>query len=311
MSAALGRAPAGERPRALVTGGAGFVGGNLVDRLVADGWRVVVLDDLSTGRRARVPQEAELAVYDVAVDDVATVVRHASPDVVFHLAAQASVPVSVADPQRDAAVNVEGTRRLLEAAAAQGVRRFVFVSSGGAVYGETRRAASERSRVDPKSPYGRHKLQAERLVAAAGLSYSIARPSNIYGPGQHAGLEGAVVATFIARARERQPLTIDGDGSQTRDFVHVADVVQSLLRLAATPVNGIWNVAAGRRTSVSELADIVERAAGVRLGRTFRASRTGDVHDSALSSAKLAKLGWRPEIPLAAGIRELMLDRPR
>src|SRR5262249_39354395 len=185
---------------------------------------------------------------DIATDDVSAVARAGRPDVVFHLAAQASVPRSVADPERDRAVNVDGTARVLEAGLAAGARRFVFVSSGGAIYGETRRAATERSRVAPKWPYGRHKLEAERLVMGSRMSFAVARPSNIYGPGQHAGLEGSVVAAFIARALAREPLVIDGDGEQTRDFVHAADVADALVRLASPGIgDDVWNVSTGRR----------------------------------------------------------------
>jgi UDP-glucose 4-epimerase len=290
-----------------VTGGAGFLGSHLVARLLVEGWSVDVVDDLSTGDRGRVPAAARLTVGDIATDDLSAAVRRARPEVVFHLAAQASVPRSVADPARDRAVNVDGTRRMLDATAAAGSQRFIFVSSGGAIYGETRRAATERSAAEPKSPYGVHKLEAEGLVAACGLSFAVARPSNIYGPGQSAGLEGAVVAAFVAQALAREPLFIDGDGEQTRDFVHAADVADALLRLAlpSTP-DGIWNVSAGRRTSISELAGIVEREAGVTLGRVHRPARAGDVHDSAVSSTKLRRLGWRPAISLAVGIRELL-----
>jgi UDP-glucose 4-epimerase len=305
----LGRAAAstGAGRRALVTGGAGFLGGHMVARLLADGWEVVIVDDLSSGHRDRVPGAARLEVADIATDAVSAIVRDARPDVVFHLAAQASVPRSVADPARDRAVNVDGTARILDGARAAGAGRCVFVSSGGAIYGETRRAASERSRVDPKSPYGRHKLEAEGIVARSGVSYAIARPSNIYGTGQSVGLEGAVVAAFVARALAREPLAIDGDGRQTRDFIHASDVVEALVRLAAPSApSGIWNVSAGRRTSIAELATIVEREAGVTLGRLERPVRAGDVHDSAVSSTRLRRLGWRPAVSLRHGIRELL-----
>jgi UDP-glucose 4-epimerase len=305
----LGRAATSteEPPRALVTGGAGFLGTHLVGRLLADGWRVQIVDDLSTGRRDHVPRAARLDVADIATDDLAGIARDGRPDVVFHLAAQASVPRSVADPARDRAVNVDGTANVLAAGRAAGAARFVFVSSGGAIYGETRRAATERSRVDPKSPYGRHKLEAEGLVARSGISYAVARPSNIYGPGQSAGLEGAVVAAFVARALAREPLAIDGDGRQTRDFVHATDVADALVRLAGPGVaDDVWNVSAGHRTSIAELANLVEQEARVTLGRAWRPARAGDVHDSAVASTKLRRLGWRPAVSLRHGIRELL-----
>lgn len=293
--------------RALVTGGAGFVGSHLVDRLVGDGWAVMVIDDLSTGLAANLADLVRLERLDVAVDDLDRVVGAWRPEVVYHLAAQASVPTSIRAPLRDLAVNVTGTHRVAAAARRSGSRRFVFVSSGGAIYGNTVRLARETAPAAPTSYYGIHKLAAEGHVALSGLAYAIARPSNIYGPRQSSGLEGAVVATFIERALAAEPLTIDGDGQQTRDFVHVRDVVDALVLLGDPTVpDGIWNVASGRRVSIATLADLVERAARVKLDHVFRPARPGDVRDSALSAASLRSLGWRPSVPLSRGLRELV-----
>jgi nucleoside-diphosphate-sugar epimerase len=295
------------RPHALVTGGAGFVGSHLVDRLIADGWAVLVIDDLSTGSAGNIPDAARTEVLDLAVDEIDPVVSSWRPQVVYHLAAQASVPASIRTPLRDLAVNVTGTHRVAGAALRAGARRLVFTSSGGAIYGETRQPARETNRPAPASYYGVHKLAAEGHVALSGVPYAIARPSNIYGPRQVSGLEGAVVAAFVDQARARQALTIDGDGLQTRDFVHALDVVDALIRLGdpAGPV-GTWNVAVGRRISIAALASVVERAGGAPLGRVHRPARPGDVRDSAVSSARLRSLGWRPSVPLSRGIRELM-----
>ena len=200
-----------------------------------------------------------------------------------------------------------GTYRVAAAARQAGTRRLVFTSSGGAIYGNTARPATEAALPAPTSYYGIHKLAAEGHVAMSGLAYGIARPSNIYGPRQARGLEGAVVAAFVGQALERQPLTIDGDGHQTRDFVHVRDVVDALVRLGdpRAPV-GTWNVASGRRVSIAALADMVERASGRQLGRESRPERTGDVRDSAISSARLRALGWRPTVALSQGLLELL-----
>jgi UDP-glucose 4-epimerase len=295
------------RRRALVTGGAGFVGSHLVDRLIADGWSVLVIDDLSTGQAGNLPDVARLERLDVAIDDIESALRRWRPLIVYHLAAQASVPASIEAPLRDLAVNVTGTHRVAAASRLAGARRIVFVSSGGAIYGETRRTANEATKAAPTSYYGVHKLAAEGHVALSGVPHAIARPSNIYGPRQTSGLEGAVIAAFVGQARGRQALTIDGDGNQTRDFVHVRDVVDAVVRLGSPslPV-GIWNVASGRRVSILTLAGIVERAAGVELGRVHRPARPGDVHDSASSSARLRALGWTPSVRLRNGIRELL-----
>lgn len=296
------------RVRVLVTGGAGFVGSHLVERLVADGWQVMVIDDLSTGMADRIAGSVRLEQLDVATDDIESSIGLWRPSVVYHLAAQASVPLSIQAPLRDLAVNVTGTYRVAAAARLAGTKRFVFVSSAGAIYGEVSRPANEATRPAPKSYYGVHKLAAEGHVALSGLPYAIARPSNIYGRGQSSGLEGAVVAAFVRQALDREAFTIDGDGRQTRDFVHVLDVVDALVRLgdAASPV-GTWNVASGRRISILALADIVERAVGRQLGRVHRPARPGDVRDSAASAARLRVLGWRPLVPLTRGIRELLV----
>jgi UDP-glucose 4-epimerase len=302
---ATGPRSATGQARAVVTGGAGFVGSHLVDRLAAEGYAVLVVDDLSSGTARNLPSATRIERLDVATDDLESVLRGWRPRVVFHLAAQASVPASMNDPLRDLAVNVIGTHRVGEAARNADADRLVFVSSGGAVYGETRRPATERTSPAPASYYGVHKLAAEGHVALAGLPYAIARPSNIYGPRQSAGLEGAVVAAFLDQSRAGV-LHIHGDGSQTRDFVHVRDVVDALWRLAdpAAPV-GIWNVAAGRPVTVAGLAEVVERAVGRPLERIFGARRPGDVTHSAMSPRGLRAIGWTPAIGLPDGIGEL------
>lgn len=295
------------RPRVVVTGGAGFIGSHLVDRLVAEGHAVLVIDDLSSGRAENVAAAAELARLDIVTADVERPLRAWRPEVVFHLAAQASVVRSALDPLRDLDVNVVGTHRVAAAAAAAGAGRLVFVSSGGAVYGETVRAATERTTPAPASHYGIHKLAAEGHVRLAGLPHAILRPTNIYGPRQAGALEGAVVVAFIEQALRDGVLRIHGDGRQTRDFLHVRDLVAALhlVGLAATN-SGTWNVAVGRSVSIATLADHVERAVGRPLGRAFGPRRRGDVASSSVSAAALRRLGWRPSIGLREGLVELV-----
>jgi UDP-glucose 4-epimerase len=295
------------RPRAIVTGGAGFIGSHLVDRLLAEGLDVLVVDDLSTGWPQNVAAQARLEQLDIATAELERLFRAWHPGVVFHLAAQASVPLSVRDPLRDLAVNVVGTHRVSAAARAAGAVRLVFVSSGGAIYGETARRASEQTRPAPSSYYGIHKLAAEGHAGLAGLPCVIARPSNVYGPRQAAGLEGAVVAAFLDQARQQGSLRIHGDGCQTRDFVHVRDAVGALWKLGqAESPPGIWNVASGSGITIRDLAEVVEHSIGRRLGREFGARRPGDITQSAISSRRLRGLGWRPIIELSAGIAELV-----
>ena len=297
-----------DRSRVIVTGGAGFIGSHLVDRLVAEGLDVLVIDDLSTGRDGNVSGGVALEQRDIAAGRLDALFRQWRPEVVFHLAAQASVSRSVQDPARDLAVNVLGTHHVTCAARGSG-SRLVFVSSGGAIYGETPRAATELTRPAPMSYYGVHKLAAEGHVAIAGLEFAILRPSNVYGPRQVGGLEGAVVAAFIERARSNRALDIHGSGEQARDFVHVADVVESLWQLSRpTAPTGTWNVSSGRSITIADLAAVVERVVGHPLSRSHASRRPGDVDRSAISSARLRRLGWRPMVGLARGIR-LLVDQ--
>jgi UDP-glucose 4-epimerase len=304
-----GRARASGRPRAVVTGGAGFIGSHLVDRLLDDGQDVLVVDDLSTGVRANLGAGARLEQLDIATSDLGRLLALWRPAVVYHLAAQASVERSSSDPLRDLAVNVTGTHRVAEAARQAGAARLVFVSSGGAVYGEAIRPATERTTPRPTSYYGVHKLAAEGHVRLARLPHAILRPSNVYGPRQRGGVDGAVVAGFVAQAMGGRSLRIDGDGSQTRDFVHVQDMVEALQLLArSTTGDGTWNVATGTSVSIAELASLVEAAIGRPLARVVAPRRPGDVVASTLSPAALRRLGWRPTVGLAAGLAGLLGD---
>jgi UDP-glucose 4-epimerase len=295
------------RQRAVVTGGAGFLGSHLVERLTADGVDVLVIDDLSTGLEADLVPEARFERRDIADGDLDGPIVAFAPEVVYHLAAQASVPLSQREPLRDLAVNVIGTNRVASAARDGGARRIVFVSSGGAVYGESDRPATEATRPAPSSYYGVHKLAAEGHIALAGISSAIARPSNIYGPRQRGGTDGAVVAAFLQQAREHGRLEIHGDGRQTRDFIHVRDTVEALCRLGRPATGGgVWNVAAGRPVSILELADRLEAALGIAFERRHGPARDGDVRHSSISAARLRGIGWKPALTLSAGLRDLI-----
>jgi UDP-glucose 4-epimerase len=299
--------------RAIVTGGAGFIGSHLATRLRSDGWSVLVVDDLSTGRADRLPSDIPLEIRDISADELDRLFATWRPEAVFHLAAQSSVPASQADPLRDLAVNVVGTHRVAAATRPTGAT-LVSVSSGGAVYGETARSATERTLPAPASYYGIHKLAAEGHVAVSGVPYAIVRPANVYGPGQTAGVDGAVVASFLDQAAAGGPLRIHGDGSQSRDFVHVLDAVTALLLVcrfrAAGGTDGTWNVSTGRAVTVRALADAVERAVGRSLGRTSLPRRAGDVSRSVLSPARLRAAGWRPTVGLEEGLRGLLAPDP-
>jgi UDP-glucose 4-epimerase len=296
-----------EGVRIAVTGGAGFIGSHLVDRAVADGAAVLVVDDLSTGRRDQVDRRAELVEQDLLTADLDRLFGDWQPVIVFHLAAQASVARSSQEPLRDLAMNVAATHRVAAAAAAAGARRLVFVSSGGAVYGERTRPATEGTLPAPASYYGVHKLAAEGHVRLAGIPWAVARLSNVYGPRQAAGLEGAVVASFVDQARAGGPLLIHGDGSQTRDFLHVSDAVDALIRLGRPAERvGTWNVAAGDSVAIAELADLIDDLGAGPLGRTYGPRRPGDVRASAVDARRVRALGWRPTVSLREGLAALL-----
>jgi UDP-glucose 4-epimerase len=290
--------------RAVVTGGAGFIGSHIVDAMVAAGGRVTVIDDLSTGSADQVNREAALIEWDVADGGVMERIASVRPDVVIHAAAQVSVSASGENPGEDRRVNLVGTEHVLAAAREAKTRRFVFVSSGGAIYGETR-LATEATLPNPANPYGIHKLAAEGYVRTSGLSYAIARYSNVYGPRQRAGLEGGVVAVFANQLSRHKPVTIHGDGEQSRDFVFVADVVEATLLMARASLPGTWNVSSGTSTSVTSLLEALAELIAPPVRVDFEGPRRGDVRTSSLANDMIRHdLGWRPRHALRSGLRE-------
>ena len=304
--------------RVLVTGGAGFIGSNLVDRLVADGLEVVAVDDLSSGSRDNLEEAiaagATLVEADIAEPGaIAKIVGEHRPSVVHHLAARASVGGSLADPAEDARVNLLGTVRVLEAARSGGVERLVYVSTGGAIYGEADTYPTpETAAVRPESPYGVSKYGAELYCsiqpALHGLSTVTLRLANVYGPRQDPAGEGGVVAIFCSRLLEGGRATINGDGLQTRDFVMVDDVVDACLSAAASDFGGACNIATGAETSVLDLVAALDRAGGSRtLDFEHGPARDGEVRRSMLDpSLAAAKLGWRARTALSDGLRRTL-----
>jgi len=287
--------------RALVTGGAGFIGSNLVDALVARGDDVVVVDDLSSGKREFVNPRAELVEADIRDG-----IDAAGAAVVFHLAAQADVQTSVRRPDHDAAVNVVGTVRVLEGARAVGAR-VVFSSTGGAIYGECDAPAPESAERRPVSPYGIAKLCGEEYLAGwnriHGSSHVVLRFGNVFGPRQDSSLEGGVVSIFLERLARGEETVIFGDGLQTRDFVYVGDVVAALLA-AAGHAGGVFNVGTGMETTVLELHERCAAAVGSEQQPRFEAARLGDARRSVLDvSRAAAELGWQAQTPLEEGLR--------
>jgi UDP-glucose 4-epimerase len=290
--------------RCLVTGGAGFIGSNLVDALVSRGDDVHVLDDLSKGKRENVSEPAELHVADIrSPDEVFDAVR---PETVFHLAAQADVRISVERPDYDADVNVLGTLRIIEAARRHDAK-IVFASTGGAIYGECDGPAPETAERRPLAPYGTSKLCGEEYLATwnrlYGTTHVSLRFGNVYGPHQEPHGEAGVVAIFMGLLQSGGTPKIFGDGRQTRDYVFVGDVVDAVVR-AVEHDGGVFNVGTGVETSVVELYDAIQAAAGIEREPEHAEPRLGELQRSVLDPSLAERsLGWRPQTSLDAGLR--------
>ena len=307
--------------RTLVTGGAGFIGSNLVDALLGRGDAVTVVDDLSTGRRENLEPalaaRAELVELDIrdgaGLGELAGEVR---PEVVFHLAAQIDVRKSLADPAFDASINVGGTANLLEAARSAGTRRVVFTSTGGAIYGEgegQELPLGEGAPIAPLSAYGQSKFSGEGYLALYerlyGLSAVSLRLGNVYGPRQDPLGEAGVIAIFCGRLRAGGRPTVFGDGTQTRDYIYVGDVVEAALAAAESEASGPFNVGTGIETDVRELAARLGELGGAEgFEPELAPARTGEVQRIAIDPARAEReLGWRAETGLEEGLR-LTLD---
>jgi UDP-glucose 4-epimerase len=291
--------------RAIVTGGAGFIGSHVVDALVAQGAEVAVVDSLVHGAKENVATGAELHVRDIRepLDDLFDAVR---PEAVLHLAAQADVRVSVARPVEDAEVNVLGTVRILEGARNHGAQ-VVFSSTGGAIYGDCTKSAPEDSPCEPLSPYGTAKLAAEEYLRAYnrlyGTRHIALRYGNVYGPRQDPHGEAGVVAIFLGALARGEQARIFGDGSQTRDYVYVGDVARATVA-ALGHEGGVFNVGTGRETSVAELYELCARVAGSDLPAEHAPARLGELQRSFLDPTLAAEtLGFRAMVDLEDGLR--------
>lgn len=300
--------------RTLVTGAAGFIGSTLVDRLLADGHAVVGVDDLSSGRianleRAQEHPEFEFAEADIVEDDLNELLARAKPDVVFHLAAQIDVRKSVGDPQFDASVNVVGTVRLAEAARRASVRKIVHTSSGGSIYGiPPTYPTSEAVPTDPASPYAAGKVAGEIYLNTFRHLYDLEcshiAPANVYGPRQDPHGEAGVVAIFAQALLSGKTTKVFGDGSNTRDYVYVDDVVDAFVK-ASGPAGGgqRFNVGTGVETSDRQLHSAVAAAAGAPDEPEFHPPRLGDLRRSCLDIGRAgAVLGWVPQVKLDDGV---------
>ena len=307
-------------PRALVTGGAGFIGSHAVDLFVANGYDVTILDDFSSGKAQNVNPAATVVRESIASPAASALIHDGKFDVVLHFAAQIDVRKSVDDPAWDAAVNIGGSLNLLEAIRKSGyATRFVFSSSGGAQYGDfVDMPTIESAAKDPQSPYGIAKLSVEYYMSyfarVHGLDTVALRYANVYGPRQDPHGEAGVVAIFCQRILAGTPLTAYGDGQQTRDYVFVGDVARANLLAARFTLpaagrldNRGFNIGTGIETTVIQLADGLQRAAGATVPLQHAAARPGEQRQSCLSFARSAEvLGWTPQVSLDDGLAATM-----
>lgn len=297
--------------KALVTGGAGFIGSHIVDALIGRGDTVAVVDCLINGKREFVHKEARFFLLDIRSPKFEGIVLKFKPDVIYHLAAQIDVRLSVVDPAFDAEVNIMASIRVLEAARKAGTKKIIFSSSGGAIYGEGGKKfpTSENELVHPLSPYGVSKLACEHYMHCYrhvhGLSYAALRYANVYGPRQGAGGEAGVVPIFARRLLHNDQVVVNGDGGQTRDFVYVDDVVRANLKALPPRVHGIFNIGTGREITVNELFRKIKKLTGATVEAAYGPAKDGEVYRSALACARAKRtFGWIPKTDLDEGLRK-------
>jgi UDP-glucose 4-epimerase len=291
----------------LVTGGAGFIGSHLVDRLVQEGHEIVVVDNLSTGKRRNLNRAAEFYKLDIQSSRLERVFRNERPSMVMHLAAQMDVRRSVENPTYDAQVNILGTVNVLQQAANHGTRKVIFASSGGAIYGEQEVfPAPESHPTQPLSPYGISKLCGEYYLTyfqrMSGIQCVALRFGNVYGPRQDPEGEAGVVAIFSRKLLAGEQPIINGNGRQTRDFVYVEDVVESHLAAMGKDVQGVYNVGTGEETMVNDLFRILADLIRPGSKELHGPAKKGEQIRSVIDAGKLHQLGWEAKVPLREGL---------
>lgn len=303
--------------KCLVTGGAGFIGSNLVDRLIDEEYEVVVIDDLSTGRKDYINPQARFYNVDITSSgDVESVFAKESQEgkinYIFHLAAQVDVRVSVDDPYKDNKINLIGGINVLENARKNNAEKILFISTGGAVYGDVEEIPTTESKIpEPVSPYGIHKLALEKYLnyyyQVYGVPYCIFRLANVYGPRQYKDGEAGVITIFIDNVVNGRQSILYGDGSQTRDFVYVDDVVEAFLKGVNKATTDVFNISTGVETRVSEIIKIMESIIGEKMDLQFQNPRPGEQQRSCLDLSKAEQiLGWKPQIDIKEGIRKTL-----
>ena len=295
--------------KAVVTGGAGFIGSHLVEELILQGAEVHVLDNMISGQFQNVHPLAVIHTNDICSQEAKQIILREKPDVVFHLAAQADVGRSIREPGYDADVNINGTINILEACRDASVKKMIFASTSG-VYGNLQKdLISEEDLTMPISYYGLSKLTAESYIRLFhqlyGLSYTILRYGNVYGPRQSAKGEGGVIAIFLDRIKKRMPFTIYGDGEQTRDFIFVKDVVRANIAAVEKGNQKTIQVSTARSTSVNQLVNMLTQISGFPIKAVYTHERPGDIKHSCLDNTKARQLlQWNPKIPIFNGLTE-------
>lgn len=296
--------------KVLVTGGAGFIGSHLVDRLVQEGHEVIIVDNLVTGKRRNINRAARFYKLDIQSWRLERVFRNERPNVVMHLAAQMDVRKSVEDPMFDAQVNILGTLNVLQQAVKHGVRKVVFSSSGGAIYGEQEIYPAPESHVTrPLSPYGLSKLCGEQYLSyyqrSSGLQVVSLRYANVYGPRQDPEGEAGVVAIFIQKMLNNEQAVINGNGRQTRDFVFVEDVVEANLAVMGQETQGTYNVGTGVETSVNDLFRILIQHTGSTCKEVHGPAKKGEQARSVIDNTRMRhELSWEPKADLTEGLKK-------
>jgi len=294
----------------LITGGAGFIGSHLTDKLIKTGHNVVVVDNLSTGKRENLNPRAKFYKIDICNSKISQIFKKEKPEVVFHYAAQINVRKSVAEPIKDAKINILGSLNILENSQKYKVKKIIFTSTGGAIYGEADIIPTpETYPENPLSPYGIAKLTVEKYLdyyyKIFGLSFISLRLANVYGPRQNSKGESGVVAIFYDKLLNKQQPIINGNGQQTRDYIFVDDVIEAnFLALQKNKV-GIFNVGTGIETSVNEIFQKIKKVTKSNLKAIYKPAKKGDLERSCLDCSKIKKqLGWQPKHNLDKGLEK-------
>lgn len=299
--------------KVLITGGAGFIGSNIADALIAKGHKVIIFDDLSSGKPGNINKKAKFYKADIFnKKDVSKIFKKEKPEAVIHNAAQIDVRKSVADPYYDAEINILGSINILNACVENKVKKIIFASSGGTIYGECgKKAPDEESKGKPLSPYGIAKFTVENYIKfyneIHGLKYTILRYGNVYGHRQDPKGEAGVVAIFAPRMLKNEDVIVYGDGRQMRDYVHVSDVVDANIKALTKGNNQIINIATSKTVSVNELVKIMSKAAGYVKKAKKMPKRNGELYKSFLDIKKAGKvLSWRPGVSIESGIKQTL-----